>query len=540
MKRFRTPANIRWLLVLYLVVSSTSAATAQCPAGSIINGTGSITNGQTTCITSGVSSDVQLNNGATMVIISGGNYTGNLSSNNGSSIQVQAGGQLSPNQANSFSASLTNNGIVVFNSISLSSGAAITNSGSFTWAGSWNQNSAITVTNTACGTMNYSQGTGLGNSGVIVNDGVLNFSQGFTMNNGTTLNNRGRVNVNGDINLAGTFYNQNVAVFRGSNNTISSNNIGDSLVNLGKITISGGATSSIRTRNEGLIWVGGSYTINGNTFNINNTTAQLRIGGAFSNNGTITGNGSLHVAAGIVNNQSISGYGGGLQRLTVNKNSPDVPGTTSNLSFNTGLATSDTGTYNPPLDNPASCTVLPVKLSSLQAVYNSGRVQLNWLAYAQSDVRSFTIEYSQDGRSFTKAGELAASGTNDHTTPYVYMHMPALSGTLFYRVRETTLDGNMYYSNMVVVKTGNTFLAGTDVFPNPFTETLQISMQLEKTGMIQVALYDAGGRLVRRSQQTGLVGRNTIVMGNLSALLPGVYLLQIKAGEHIVFEKLTK
>ena len=65
-------------------------------------------------------------------------------------------------------------------------------------------------------------------------------------------------------------------------------------------------------------------------------------------------------------------------------------------------------------------------------------------------------------------------------------------------------------------------------------------MQLEKTGMIQVALYDAGGRLVRRSQQTGLVGRNTIVMGNLSALLPGVYLLQIKAGEHISFEKLTK
>ena len=76
-------------------------------------------------------------------------------------------------------------------------------------------------------------------------------------------------------------------------------------------------------------------------------------------------------------------------------------------------------------------------------------------------------------------------------------------------------------------------MANTDVFPNPFTEFLQISMQLEKTGIIQVALYDVSGRLVRRHQQSGLAGRNTIVMDNLSALLPGVYLLQIKAGEHI-------
>ncbi len=70
----------------------------------------------------------------------------------------------------------------------------------------------------------------------------------------------------------------------------------------------------------------------------------------------------------------------------------------------------------------------------------------------------------------------------------------------------------MYYSKMVPVKTGNTLLANTDVFPNPFTEFLQISMQLEKTGMIQVALYDVSGRLVKRHQQSGLVGRNTIVM----------------------------
>jgi hypothetical protein len=158
----------------------------------------------------------------------------------------------------------------------------------------------------------------------------------------------------------------------------------------------------------------------------------------------------------------------------------------------------------------------------------------------QSDVRSFTIEYSQNGQSFTEAGNLAVSATNNQTTPYVFAHLPAVTGTLYYRVLETTVDGTVYYSNMVTVKTGNTFLANTEVFHNPFKDILQISMQLEKAGMIQVALYDAGGRLVRRSQQTGLVGRNTIAISDLSALLPGVYLLQLKAGEHIAMQKITK
>jgi len=534
---FRTRANILWILVINMVVFSTTAVTAQCPAGSIINGTGTITNGNTTCITGAVSGSVQLNNGSQMVVINGGNYTGDLGTNNGSTIIIQAGGQFSPTNANSFSASITNNGTVVMNNVSISNGAAVTNSGSFTWANSWNQNVALTVSNTACGTMNFSQGTNVGNSAVINNNGVLNFSQSLTANSGTTINNRGRVTVAGDINIAGTFKNQNIAVFKGNNNTISGCSTSDSLINLGKMTVSNSITSSVGTRNEGLLRVHGSYTINGNSFSINNSNAQLRVGGAFSNNGQLTGNGSLHVAGSIGNNQTIAGYGAGAQQLTVNQ--AVTNGTFSNLNVNAALVGADTSTYVPTMSNPDACVVLPVKLSSLQANYYNSQVQLNWFAYAQSNASSFTIEYSQDGQAFTVAGELAATGSDNQTTPYSYMHTPAFTGTVFYRIRETDHYGNMYYSNMAAVKTGNTLLT-SEVFPNPFTDVLQISLQLEKAGMIQVVLYDASGRLVKKLQQSGLTGRNTIVMSSLSALLPGTYLVQIKAGENTSFRKLTK
>jgi hypothetical protein len=519
---FRTPANIRWLLVILWVVFSTRAVTAQCPAGSISNTAGNYTNGQIICISTAFSGAITLNNGATMVIVSGGNYTGDITTNQGSVIQIQMGGKFAPSQANTFSAALTNNGTVIINNVSISNGAAITNTGNFTWASSWNQNSSLTVSNTACGTMTFSTTTNVGSGAIINNNGVLNFTQDLNTNSGTTINNRGTVTVNGNFTSSGLFYNQNKAVFK--NGTF---NTGDSIVNLGTMTFSGSVTGATGIRNEGLFYVGGSYAINGNDFRINNSNAQLRVNGGLSNNGTIQGNGSLYVAGSVSNNQQIRGNNGSAgQKLTVNQS---MPGSTSNLIVNGALVAADPNTYTPTMSNPAVCSVLAERLGALQAVYNNGKVQLNWLVYAQANARSFAIEYSLDGRSFTSAGELAAATTNDATTPYAYVYSPGITGTVYYRIRETDLNGNYYYTNMVAVRTGNTLAVSTVVFPNPFKDILQISMQLEKAGVIQVALYDANGRLVKKVQQQGLFGRNTIVMSNLSALLPGVYWVQVNA-----------
>ena len=537
----RTPANIRWILVIIGVVLSTPSVIAQCPAGSTLNTAGTYTNGTNICITTAFSGNITLNNGATMTVTSGGNYTGTLDAKKGSIVNVQLGGTFAPN-ANNFAGTLTNNGTIGGN-ITVDDGADITNNnGNFNWNASWNQNKALTVRNNACGTMTFTQNTNVKSNAQILNSGVLSFSQGITTDNGTVINNRGRITFSGsNLNIGGSFINQNIAVIKTSNNTISSNQTGDSLVNTGMIMSTGGLTTSTRTRNEGLLYVTGSYTINGQTFKINNTNAYVRVGGSFSNNGTIQGNGSLYVAASIVNNVSISGNGPAAQ-LTVNQTAGSISGggTTFAINYNTGLASKDTTNYTPTMSNAASCSVLAAQLSALQAVYNNGQVQLNWLAYAQANARSFTIEYSLDGWSFSAAGDLAAAGTNDATTPYAYVYSPGVTGTVYYRIRETDFNGNYYYTNVVVVRTGNTLTVNTEIFPNPFKDILQISMQLEKAGVIQVALYDASGRLVKKVQQQGLLGRNTIVMSSLSALLPGVYLVQVKVDKNTSFQKLIK
>jgi len=526
---FRTPAR---LLAVATMAFIAPKAFAQCPAGSTLNTAGTYTNGHTVCITTTVSGDITVNNGATMVVINGGNYTGNISANSGSTITIQSGGTFAPSTANNFAGAITNNGTVSMNNLSLTTGAAVTNSGVFNWLSNWNQNVALTVSNTACGTMNFSTSTNVSNSAIINNNGTMNFTSDLTTNSGTTINNRGRVTVSGNFTSSGLFYNQYKAVFKGATNTMNS---GDSIVNLAFMTFATSFTSNAGIRNEGLFTVSGSYTKNSGTFLINNSNAQLRIKGAFSNNSTITGSGSLHIAGSIVNNSTVSGVSAA-KKLTVNQ----APGgTTSNLTIDATLVAADTATYTASMANPDVCSVLPMQLSSLQAVYQTGQVQLSWYAYATSNARSFTIEYSPDGRTYTTAGQLAATGSNE-TTRYQFVHYTNLTGTIYYRIRETDANGTDYYSNTLLVKAGNALNTSLLVFPNPFTSNVQINLQIEKAGAIQIALYDAGGRQVKKLERQGMTGSNTIVINDLSILQPGVYLIKITTGDHTVFEKLIK
>ena len=533
MKLIRILVSTRWLLAIPSMALVAPEAVAQCPTGSTLNTAGTFTNGHTVCITTSFSGSITVNSGATMVVANGGNYTGNISASNGSAIKIQSGGTFSPSTANNFAGAITNSGTVNMNNISLTTGVAITNSGVFNWLSNWNQNVALTVSNTACATMNFNTSTNVNSGANIQNSGVLNFTSDLTTSSGSTINNRGRVTVSGNLSSSGLFYNQYKAVFKGNTNNVNS---GDSIINLAFMTFSQSVTTNTGIRNEGLFTVGGSYQKNSGTFLINNSNAQLRIKGAFTNNGTTTGNGSLHVAGGFSNNGTVSGVSAA-KKLTVNQT---PGGTTSNLTINTALVAADTATYIASMANPAVCSVLPMQLSSLQAAYQTGQVQLSWYTYATSNARSFTIEYSPDGRTYTTAGQVAATTGSNETTRYQFTHYTNLTGTIYYRIRETDADGSFYYSNTLLVKTGNAANTSLLVFPNPFIAYVQINLQLEKAGVIQITLYDAGGRLHKKLERQGMTGNNTIVVNDLSELQPGVYFIKIITGDHTAVEKLIK
>lgn len=531
MKHFYPIAIFNFVLTLITVIP----AKAQCPAGSVSNTPGLYTNGETVCISATVTGDITLNNGSKMVVVSGGKFTGNITARNGSEIIVKKGGEFSPNQANTFSATLTNDGTTQLGAsgISLTNGASVTNTGTLTWR-AWNQSASVTVTNSACGTMNFNTSINLNNSGsAIVNNGKMNFLSDVTISTGTSVNNRGVLYVKGNFSTNGRIYNQYKMVMLG-NTSLS----GDSVINLYQMVFKTGFNCDAKIRNEGLFWVGGSLTFNSSAaLKMNNANAQLRIAGALMNNIPITSSGMLYVAGAAANNNTIQGISSS-QKIQVNQT---INNASTNVQLNTSMTAYDTTNYFNTYANPDICpTTLPVELSPLQASYKNKAVQLSWYTVTEANTQAFFIEFSSNGVDFTAAGSIAAAGNSNSRVNYNYTHNTTAGGTLYYRVREVDADGRTTYSNITSVKIAGTVGVATSIYPNPFTEKVNFTITLETSVPVTVALYDANGRMIQKVIKQGQAGSNQVSLNGLNALVPGIYLASITAGNQNVVQKLVK
>ncbi|MFT3822387.1 MAG: T9SS type A sorting domain-containing protein [Chitinophagaceae bacterium] len=536
MKQFYAqPLNYIVNAVLVLITVCIGLPTmAQCPVGSTTNGTGNITNGQVTCITTTVSASININNGGQMLIVSGGKYTGNITANQGSSITVNSGGELSPSSFNTFGVALTNNGVTKLPSLNIGNGASVTNSGTFTWS-SFNMNSAITITNTACGYMDFASSVSFNRSGSsIINGGKLNFLSDITTSSGTTINNRGLIYVKGKLDNTGKLYNQYRMVMLGD----ASLKNGDSVVNLYQMIFKNGFNIEAKIRNEGLFWVGGSVTFNSSAaFKMNNSNAQFRIAGALMNNIAITSAGMLYVAGSVNNNSTIQGISSS-QKIQINQNMSNA---TNNVQVNTSMMAYDSSNYISSYANPDVCsTTLPLELSALQASYKNKAVQLSWYTVSESNTQNFYVEFSTNGVDFTTAGTVKAAGNSNSKINYSYTHTTTANGTLYYRLREVDVDGKTNFSNIAAVKATASADITSSIYPNPFTERINFSITLQTSVPVSVTLYDANGRMIQKVIRQGQSGTNQVSLTGLSSLTPGIYMASITAGEFTTVQKLVK
>lgn len=85
---------------------------------------------------------------------------------------------------------------------------------------------------------------------------------------------------------------------------------------------------------------------------------------------------------------------------------------------------------------------------------------------------------------------------------------------------------------------GSTILGALAVYPNPASEQISVSFDLENTTSIQLNIYDLSGKLVLHSFETGLNKGNQTIQLNTQALTRGTYLVKMVAGNEIHTAKL--
>lgn len=179
--------------------------------------------------------------------------------------------------------------------------------------------------------------------------------------------------------------------------------------------------------------------------------------------------------------------------------------------------------------------ILPVSLLyfSARATENNG-ITCSWETAQELNARDFTIERSTDGEHFEAIGSLPAHNTAS-LSHYDFADHAAPAGLLYYRLKETDLDGQTMYSEIVTVRTAAATI-DLQLYPNPAEEEVFAEVASMQPGDATVELIDHEGRLAE-SRKVRLGRHTQQLYFGMQAYPAGLYLLRIRSAESMVCKK---
>ena len=175
--------------------------------------------------------------------------------------------------------------------------------------------------------------------------------------------------------------------------------------------------------------------------------------------------------------------------------------------------------------------MLPVQLLQFNGVLNNETVRLKWQSEQETDFSHFNVQRSFDGNSFSTIGNVVGAG-NSNKNDYFYpdndlMNRPGQK--VFYRLQLMDKNGHFTYSKVLRFDWKQTGPSIT-VFPNPTVNSLNLSFNQAKQGMVMINITDMKGVVVKKQTETLSAGRISLQI-DVSILPPAGYLISVINGE---------
>lgn len=170
---------------------------------------------------------------------------------------------------------------------------------------------------------------------------------------------------------------------------------------------------------------------------------------------------------------------------------------------------------------------VPVSFVSVNAYLTGAAVKVDWKVAGENGIRQYVVERSADGRNFTAAGNVAATGNNRSDVTYSWIDATPLSGSNFYRIKSVDVNGVVKYTYIVKVLMGSITPSFT-IAPNPVEGSvvnIQFKNQLE--GRYTLRLLATTGETVFTTIKEHAGGNSTQVLNLPSGIARGAYQLEI-------------
>ncbi|NRA11255.1 MAG: T9SS type A sorting domain-containing protein, partial [Crocinitomicaceae bacterium] len=159
---------------------------------------------------------------------------------------------------------------------------------------------------------------------------------------------------------------------------------------------------------------------------------------------------------------------------------------------------------------------LPVELVEFQAECIDENTSLTWSTFTESHNDYFTIERSRDGVNFELVATVNGMGTTTTSQHYSWRDNNDNSGTSYYRLSQTDLDGASEV--FTTISTNCDLGSSISIYPNPFENEFKIVSELGGT----IKLMDNMGKVIL--EQEIVAGNNSIQTDRIAS---GAYMVFI-------------
>ncbi len=182
---------------------------------------------------------------------------------------------------------------------------------------------------------------------------------------------------------------------------------------------------------------------------------------------------------------------------------------------------------------------LPVVLTDFLATQSNRFVSLDWQTLSETNSNYFTVERSPDGMTWTKLGDVMATRNSLEPNSYSLIDFSPLEGMNIYRLRQTDLNGQVYFLDYAQTEILYNYSGLISIFPNPVVENNQIEIHFacEKNGLIRTDILGMDGKLFETKMFDAREGKNQLFLSTES-WPNGVHFIKINSEGRNYFEKI--
>lgn len=187
----------------------------------------------------------------------------------------------------------------------------------------------------------------------------------------------------------------------------------------------------------------------------------------------------------------------------------------------------------------SDCSILKRSNISLEGLTVNGNNLLKWSTANNKETRYFEIEKSTDGSKFFTLGTVNSVSSDQPLVNYEFTDKNSSeSNAVYYRLKIFTIDNQFVYSKVIRLSARKIANCTIKIFPNPFTDKVQIAIYAPSSQNVKLSIFDEAGRLKKKLNAVAKPGNSNITISDFQTWPVGNYFIKLLIGDEPGFSKM--